>query len=108
MRGCVLRPFSSFPRPGGGGGGGGREGAGDPARHRPSSPAASRCLWLPPAVSVSLCVPERDVEGEIDGCDFTAGPSQMAVQRAEAAVDAEEKAEEVRRIIVGTVRPQQF
>jgi hypothetical protein len=47
-----------------------------------------------------------DVEGETDGCDFTAGPSQVAVQRAEAAVDAEEKAEEVRRIIVGTVRPQ--
>jgi hypothetical protein len=37
---------------------------------------------------------------------FTAGPSQVAVQRAEVAVDAEEKAEEVRRIIVGTVRPQ--
>jgi hypothetical protein len=40
-------------------------------RHRPSSPTASRCLWLHPAVSVCLCVSCVSVSvcpGVSEGC----------------------------------------
>jgi hypothetical protein len=61
MRGCVLRPFFAFPRPGGGGGGGGREVAGDPARQArapagAAPPFVPHCLPLSLAASRGVCV----------------------------------------------------